>query len=344
METLSPPAPLLRHHPSVSPLPADELLKRRLARMRWQSIEENDRLLIAFEANFAKRKGEVRWARHAADVVEEIRLLLKGHSGGVSLAEGPWTRELNLAVLLQAAGIGTGDEPSIAIGEADYAAAEPAAVLLTGRPAHSPAPVRFLLLPVDRMVPSPDALALLLSHAEAEASKEARLLLAPSGQRLVICFFDNGRSAVMAEPRIREALRCINCRACAPATGDGTLVPDILTLPFRKSFPAFIGQCFMHPPDGVPASVCPVKIDFRKLLLHNRKLAAGRNLGSRSKLFYFLWQKAVLKKGFSAGLNTLPYFNHLLFNKSANGLRTERKPAPKSFGRLWQERMKMGKE
>ena len=99
---------------------------------------------------------------------------------------------------------------------------------------------------------------------------------------------DNGRSRMLADPDLREALYCIRCGACLNAcpvyrkvgghaygwvySGPiGAVVSPILTgLPDAKDLPYASSLC------GACREVCPVKINIPRMLLHLRtQLAEG---------------------------------------------------------------------
>ena len=99
---------------------------------------------------------------------------------------------------------------------------------------------------------------------------------------------DNGRSRLLADPEMREALYCIRCGAClniCPVYGKigghaygwvypgpiGALVsPTLVGLKEAKDLPQASSLC------GACREVCPIKIDIPRMLLHLRhKLAEG---------------------------------------------------------------------
>ncbi len=99
---------------------------------------------------------------------------------------------------------------------------------------------------------------------------------------------DNGRSRMLADPHMREALNCIRCGACLNAcpvyrkvgghaygwvySGPiGAIVTPMLTdLPASKDLPYASSLC------GACREACPVRIDIPRMLLHlRRELAEG---------------------------------------------------------------------
>jgi len=112
------------------------------------------------------------------------------------------------------------------------------------------------------------------------------------GQAFHLVLLDNGRSATLADPRGRAALRCIRCSACmnvcpvyeragghaygsvypgpigAVLTPQLTGVADQPTLPFASTL---CGACY---------DVCPVAIDIPAMLVHLRsRVTAGQAAG-----------------------------------------------------------------
>ncbi|MFN2561176.1 MAG: LutB/LldF family L-lactate oxidation iron-sulfur protein [Jatrophihabitans sp.] len=105
---------------------------------------------------------------------------------------------------------------------------------------------------------------------------------ATEGQAFHLVLLDNGRTATLADPRGRSALRCIRCSAClnvcpvyertgghaygsvypgpigAVLSPQMTGVKDNLTLPFASTL---CGACY---------DVCPVAIDIPTMLVHLR--------------------------------------------------------------------------
>ena len=106
---------------------------------------------------------------------------------------------------------------------------------------------------------------------------------------------DNGRSAVLADPKLRDSLRCIRCGAClnscpvyqqigGHAYGwvysgpiGAVLDPGLLGLEPTVSLPQASSLC------GACGEVCPVKIPLPELLLEHRRRAVERGLSRKSE-------------------------------------------------------------
>ena len=97
---------------------------------------------------------------------------------------------------------------------------------------------------------------------------------------------DNGRSSMLADPALREALYCIRCGACLnicpvyqrvgghaygwvyPGPIGAVVSPMLVGLPKAKELPQASSLC------GACREVCPIKIDIPRMLLDLRKKTA----------------------------------------------------------------------
>jgi L-lactate dehydrogenase complex protein LldF len=183
-------------------------------------------------------------------------------------------------------------------------------------------------------------------------------------EELHLVILDNGRTRLLADPDLREALRCIRCGACLNvcpvferagghayesvyAGPIGAVITPVLDgLPRAGELPFASTLC------GACAEVCPVRIDLPKMLLELRGRAvraglAGRVdrqfarfwtfvMGSPSRLGFLgglgrVLQAAVVRQG---RINWLPYpFSGWTAHRSAPPL------AGRSFRDRWAARM-----
>lgn len=176
---------------------------------------------------------------------------------------------------------------------------------------------------------------------------------------------DNGRSAVLADPKLRQALRCIRCGAClnscpvyqnvgGHAYGwvysgpiGAILNPGLLGLETASNLPQASSLC------GACGEVCPVKIPIPDLLIEHRKRSNERGLSPQSEkvgvgAFAFiaqnpgLWNsstkvgrlgaKFLSKDGFLQG-DWLPVLKEWLRERDFA------QPAKKAFRDIWKDEL-----
>lgn len=115
----------------------------------------------------------------------------------------------------------------------------------------------------------------------------------PEEQHVLI--IDNGRSNVLADPKLRDALRCIRCGACLnicpvyqnvgghaygwvyPGPIGSVLDPGLLGLDSTHQLPQACTLC------GACGEVCPVKIPLPELLLEHRQRAVKKGLSAKAE-------------------------------------------------------------
>ncbi len=153
-------------------------------------------------------------------------------------------------------------------------------------------PVHIALMGMERIVPTLDDLALMLSLLPRSATGQklsvyTQLINAPlENQIRHIVIVDNGRSK-LRNSHLQEALYCIRCGACLNACpvfrelgghayvgGDGTIAPYPGPIGSIVS-PGLLGKNFVHLAQasslcGACKDVCPVDIDLPKLLTRVR--------------------------------------------------------------------------
>ena len=109
---------------------------------------------------------------------------------------------------------------------------------------------------------------------------------ATEGQDFHVVLLDNGRTATLADPRGRSALRCIRCSACLnvcpvyervgghaygsvyPGPIGAVLSPQLTGVDHNKTLPFASTLC------GACYDVCPVAIDIPSMLVHLRSRVA----------------------------------------------------------------------
>lgn len=183
----------------------------------------------------------------------------------------------------------------------------------------------------------------------------------PEALHLVIV--DNGRTAVLADPKLRSALRCIRCGACLnhcpvyeqigghaygwvyPGPIGAVLDPGLLGLEKTTMLPQASSLC------GACGEVCPVKIPLPELLIEHRRRAVERGLTTTPErlamgAFGFLAKRpaywnGVTGLGRSAGrlLSRDGYLSAAWLPALQAWLQERDFPAPakRSFRQLWRE-------
>lgn len=167
-------------------------------------------------------------------------------------------------------------------------------------------------------------------------------------EELYVILLDNGRSNVLAKEIQRQALHCIGCGACQTESDLYNLIGgnvyggpiQAITAPLMMETGEYQFLSDAQTLGEGVSEVCPVKIDFRKLLLHNRHDFVKQGLNTRNeRWFYYAWKKAMLKRELMSwtGIKTRKHIMESLI-KSREGLRKMPASAPKSFNEQWRER------
>lgn len=165
---------------------------------------------------------------------------------------------------------------------------------------------------------------------------------------LFVILLDNGRSNILAKEVQRQAAQCIGCGACQTDSDLYNLIGgnvyggpiQAVTAPLMMDAEEyqFLSEA-QSLGEGVN-EVCPVKIDFKKLLLHNRHDFVNQGLKSRNERWYFYaWKKAMLKRELMSwiGIKTRKHIMESLI-KSREGLRIMPPSAPQSFNEQWRDK------
>ena len=170
-----------------------------------------------------------------------------------------------------------------------------------GRMTTSMPPIHVAIMGMEKVVPSMEDLGTMLrllvrSATGQRLSSYVTTVTGPRREGDVdgpdefhLVIVDNGRSKILADPEMREALYCLRCGACLNAcpvyrkvgghaygwvySGPiGAVVSPMLTsLPEARDLPHASSLC------GACREICPVQIDIPRMLLHMRsELAEGR--------------------------------------------------------------------
>ena len=231
-------------------------------------------------------------------------------------------------------------EADMGITGANFLVAETGTLLLVtnegnGRMCTSMPKVHVAVVGMERVVPSMEDLGVLLRLLIRSATGQpiTSYVTTITGPRkdsdedgpeeLHVVIVDNGRSRMLADPDLREALNCIRCGACLNAcpvyrkvgghaygwvySGPiGAVVSPVLTgLPEAKDLPYASTLC------GACREVCPVKINIPRMLLHLRKevtegaRTSDRNVSTFERLAMRGWRLTVANTFFMGLANRL---------------------------------------
>ena len=172
-------------------------------------------------------------------------------------------------------------------------------------------------------------------------------------EEMYVVLIDNGRSSVISYPVQRHVLGCIRCNACtyadpvfqvigqAPYRSSWSGPQGALVQPLIKGMKSHGFYNNLSTLSAADTEVCPVNINFNKLVLENRRENIVQQLNSTtSKVFYFLWKKMMLKRDFVnwKGLGTRNFIMNNLFLNSPEGLRNMKSTAKESFNEMWRRK------
>ena len=167
-------------------------------------------------------------------------------------------------------------------------------------------------------------------------------------EELYVILLDNGRSNVLQKETQRQAAHCIGCGACQTESDLYNLIGgNVYGGPIQAITAPLIMDAAEYKflsdaqtlGEGVN-EVCPVKIDFKNVLLHNRNDFVMQGLSTRNeKWFFYVWKKEMLKRELMSwtGIKTRRHIMESLI-KSRDALRIMPTSAPKSFNEQWREK------
>ncbi len=172
-------------------------------------------------------------------------------------------------------------------------------------------------------------------------------------EEMYVILLDNGRSTLLGRTPQRRALTCIRCGSCLNgcpvyhSIGGHTygsvysgpigavITPHLREVMHYKHLSYATSLC------GKCTEVCPVNIDLHHLLLENRNFAVKSQLNPRvENLAMHLWKRVMLKRKYMdfASPRLKNFFLKKVFASSWGKRRDMPVIAPKSFGKLWNER------
>jgi len=346
-----------------------ELVRSRAFVYRNRVLDNLDKLLLDFESSFSRNGGKVVWANNAREAQSELVKIVEKHKANyVFLGQSEIAKELQLEVGLNKEKITIfGQEPyQVVISQATFFCVESGLVGKTSPDAReqrifNQAKVKILFVGIESLVQSIQELDFFTRLQS--INKTGELLpeyldfltggASKPDEETYLFLVDNGRTNVLKDKQQSQALTCIQCNACMYAcnvykhagnkTYDSIYKGPIGSIISAKYFSHedFSHLYFASLLDGKPEQFCPVKIDFTKILLHNRKQFVKDGLSSKKdNISLYFWKNAMLKRSsMEKGGGTLKNFMlRQFFRKSWGDKREFPAIADKSFNQLWRER------
>lgn len=171
-------------------------------------------------------------------------------------------------------------------------------------------------------------------------------------EEMYVILLDNGRTELIANPKIRESLYCIRCGACLNACpiyknigghAYGTTysgpIGSVIT-PHLRGMEDFKHLSYASSLCGNCTEVCSVKINLHELLLENRAEAVDAGLVTFTEsAAWKVWKRVSLKRGLmNMGNQKIKnYFVNKVF-KGWTVHHADLNFAPKTFNEMWKER------
>ena len=185
---------------------------------------------------------------------------------------------------------------------------------------------------------------------------------------------DNGRSKLLADPELREALNCIRCGACLntcpvyqkigghaygwvyPGPIGSVLTPAMNGAGHAKDLPFASTLC------GACRDACPVKINIPRMLLKLRQDLKEGDKEERKATFlerfgFGIWSRIVASEGTLSKFRAIAVLAQRPFVKGSRLRRIPLAPfskwtsnrdfprlAPKSFHKVWKQKLKQEDE
>jgi L-lactate utilization protein LutB len=317
------------------------LLKKRAAHIRWKGINFADKYLIEFESNFSRRGGKVHWAFNEKELADTLREIIRKQNLKLNISLYP-TSDPSIFVKLQKEAPGK----QAWLLKAGYLMADPGGVSVYLPPSFCLPEDDDLIFvaSIDRVLPSIASLETLIPLQQ-EFKKDAReglmhLFFASSvrERNIHVIITENKVTELMAVKSHRSLLHCIDCNQCCLSDPERRLSDEIKRQALDHTG-ELLTDSFSYPLDGQQTALCPVMINFEKLILLNRQRAVIRNfVPSSEKWFYFFWKKAVVRKNkIPVPGRSLDFYVNRIFIKSELKLRTPLPPAQKTFSQWWKE-------
>lgn len=172
-------------------------------------------------------------------------------------------------------------------------------------------------------------------------------------EEMYVILLDNGRTNLIADPKVRESMYCIRCGSCLNAcpiyknigghaygaTYSGPI--GAVITPHMKGMEEYKHLSYASTLCGNCTEVCPLKINIHSMLLANRQEAVTEHLnGMQENIGWKLWQKGMMNRNLVAlaGKGIKNKVFHSVFSKSWAGRRAELEFPAKTFRQLYAER------
>ena len=170
-------------------------------------------------------------------------------------------------------------------------------------------------------------------------------------EEMYVILLDNGRTNLLANAKVREALYCIRCGACLNAcpiyknigghTYETTYsgpIGSVIT-PHLRGMEAFKHLSYASSLCGNCTEVCAVKINLHELLLENRHESVATGLSSLGeRLAWKAWKFASMNRGMYNMANGK--MKNFVVNNAFKGWKEHRADlefSPKTFNQMWLE-------
>ncbi len=253
---------------------------------------------------------------------------------------------------------------------ANFLLAEEGGVVLVenegnGRLSMACPPIQVIIVGIEKLLPSSKELPFFLPHLVTSATGQllntyTSITMGPKRgdepdgpDEVHLILLDNGRSALMRRPDLRQALRCIRCGACLNAC---PVYKTIGGHAYEATYPGPIGsvitphydgfQRYQHLPHastlcGACSETCPVKIPLHDLIHENRVIADETKTNDASwRLVLRAWafmasSRKRMDLAATANRHTIKIRDRFLPEELVDRI----PPCPKkSFGQLWRDR------
>lgn len=170
-------------------------------------------------------------------------------------------------------------------------------------------------------------------------------------EEMYVVLLDNGRTRLLANEKVREALYCIRCGACLNTcpvyknigghsynTTYSGPIGSVIT-PHLKGLKNWNHLSYASTLCGSCTEVCPVKINLHELLLENRnETVAHGNTSFAERMAWKIWKQTMLHRGLmnkGNGKIKTRLASHLF--KGWSGHRSALQFPEKTFNELWKE-------